>query len=113
MLSCVAVAVGVVPDAEDAEASLREMLAAALEANRQLAALAERQRAEIAELRELNARLAERDAEREAELEEARAALAVLQRIVFGRSSEKSQPGPSGGDKGSAGDGGAGKPRCE
>jgi transposase len=86
------------------------MLAAALEANRQLAGLAERQRAEIAELRELNARLVERDAEREAELEEARAALAVLQRMVFGRSSEKSRPGPSGGDEGSAGDGGAGKP---
>src|SRR5690348_17700700 len=86
------------------------MLAAALEANRQLAGLAERQRAEIAELRELNARLVERDAEREAELEEARAALAVLQRMVSGRSSEKSRRGPSGGDEGSAGDGGAGKP---
>jgi hypothetical protein len=110
LLSCVAVSVGVVPDAEDAEAPVREMLAAALEANRQLAGLAERQRTEIAELRELNARLVERDAEREAELEEARAALAVLQRLVFGRSSEKSRPGPSGGGKGSAGDGGAGRP---
>jgi transposase len=87
------------------------MLAAALEANRQLSGLAERQRAEIAELRELNARLLARDAEREAELGEARAALAVLQRMLFGRSSEKSRPGPpSGGDDGSAGDGGAGKP---
>ena len=87
------------------------MLAAALEANRQLSELAERQRAEIAELRELNARLLARDAEREAELGEARAALAVLQRMLFGRSSEKSRPGPpSGGDDGSAGDGGAGKP---
>jgi transposase len=111
LLSCVAVAAGVVPDAEDAEASLREMLAAALEANRQLSELAERQRAEIAELRELNGRLLARDAEREAELGEARAALAVLQRMLFGRSSEKSRPGPpSGGDDGSAGDGGAGKP---
>jgi transposase len=87
------------------------MLSAALEANRQLSELAERQRAEIAELRELNARLLARDAEREAELGEARAALAVLQRMLFGRSSEKSRPGPpSGGDDGSAGDGGAGKP---
>jgi transposase len=87
------------------------MLAAALEANRQLSELAERQRAEMAELRELNARLLARDAEREAELGEARAALAVLQRMLFGRSSEKSRPGPpSGGDDGSAGDGGAGKP---
>ena len=56
---------GVVPDSEDAEASLREMLAAALEANRQLS---ERQQAELTELREMNARLLERVAEREAEL---------------------------------------------
>jgi transposase len=83
------------------------MLAAALEANRQLSELAERQRAEIAELRELNARLVERDAEREAELEEARAALAVLQRMLFGRSSEKRPGPPAAGDGGDrAGDGG-------
>ena len=44
------VAAGVVPDSEDAEASLREMLAAALAANARLARLAE-------ELREENARL--------------------------------------------------------
>jgi transposase len=83
------------------------MLAAALEANRQLSELAERQRAEIAELRELNARLLERDAEREAELEETRTALAVLQRMLFGRSSEK-RPGPPASDDGGdrAGDGG-------
>ena len=59
-------------DAEGgSEASLRGMLDAALEANRQLSELAERQREQIALLRE-------RDAEREAELEETRAALAVL-----------------------------------
>ena len=96
----------------DAEASLREMLAAALVANRQLSELAERQRAEIAGLRELNARLLARDAEREAELEETRAALAVLQRMVFGRSSEKSrpepQPGGGDGDTAGGGDRGAG-----
>jgi transposase len=102
----------VVPDAEDATASLREMLGAALVANRQLSELAERQRAEIAGLRELNARLLARDAEREAELEETRAALAVLQRMVFGRSSEKSrpepQPGGGDGDTAGGGDRGAG-----
>jgi transposase len=100
----------VVPDAGGAEASLREMLAAALEANRQLSELAERQRAEIAGLRELNARLLARDAEREAELEETRAALAVLQRMVFGRSSEKSrpEPQPGGGDGDTAGGGDCG-----
>lgn len=101
-----------VPDAGGAEASLLEMLAAALEANRQLSELAERQRAEIAGLRELNARLLARDAEREAELEETRAALAVLQRMVFGRSSEKSrpepQPGGGDGDTAGGGDRGAG-----
>ena len=84
-------------DAEGAEASLREMLAAALEANRQLSELAERQQVQLAELRELNARLVARDAEREAELEETRAALAVLQRMLFGRKSEKNRPEPAGG----------------
>jgi transposase len=110
LLSRVTVAAGVVPDAGGAEASLREMLAAALEANRQLSELAERQRAEIAGLRELNARLLARDAEREAELEETRAALAVLQRMVFGRSSEKSrpEPQPGGGDGDTAGGGDCG-----
>ena len=101
-----------VPGVGGAEASLREMLAAALEANRQLSELAERQRAEIAGLRELNARLLARDAEREAELEETRAALVVLQRMVFGRSSEKSrpepQPGGGDGDTAGGGDRGAG-----
>jgi transposase len=84
------------------------MLAAALEANRQLSELAERQQVQLAELRELNARLLERVAEREAELEEARAALAVLQRMMFGRSSEKNRPEPPGGGDGDgvpAGDG--------
>ena len=83
----------------------------ALEANRELSELAERQRAEIAGLREQVARLLERDAERDAELEELRAGLAVLQRIVFGRSSEKSGPAPDGdGDDDDAGAGDGGKP---
>ena len=89
------------------------MLAAALEANRQLSELAERQQVQLAELRELNAHLVARDAEREAELEEARAALAVLQRMLFGRKSEKNRPEPAGGGDGDgapAGDGrGGGK----
>ena len=38
--------------------------------------------------------LLERDAERDAELEELRTGLAVLQRMLFGRSSEKSSPEP-------------------
>jgi transposase len=110
LLCCVTVAAGVVPDARGAEASLLEALDAALEANRQLSELAERQRAEIAELREQNARLLERDAVRDAELEELRADFAVLQRMLFGRSSEKSPPGPpAGGDDDD--DGGQGRER--
>lgn len=77
MLCCVTVAAGVVPDSEGAEASLRDVLAAALDANREMARLA-------------------------AELERVRADLAVLPRMVFGRSSERARPEPSadGGDAG-------------
>jgi transposase len=101
LLYGVTAAAGVVLDAEGAsEASLRGMLDAALEANQQLSELAERQREQIA-------LLLERDAEREAELEEARAALAVLQRMLFGRKSEKNRPEPPGGGV-PAGDGPAG-----
>jgi transposase len=99
-----AVAAVAVRDAESAGASLLDALAAALEANRHLEETA-------AELRAENARLRERDAEREAELERLRADLAVLQRMLFGRSSEKSRPeppagrgdggGPGGGESGS------------
>jgi transposase len=88
LLCCVSVAAGVVPDPEDAEAPLREVLAASLEANRELARLA-------GELREENARLREEKAQQAAELEKLRADLAVLQRMVFGRSSERAQPEPS------------------
>ena len=89
------VAAGVVPDSEGAEASLRDVLAAALDANREMARLA-------AELREENARLRAENAEQAAELERVRADLAVLQRMVFGRSSERARPEPSadGGDAG-------------
>ncbi len=70
------------------------MLAEALEANRQLSELADGLIEDNALLREQVARLAERDAERDAELEKLRADFAVLQRMLFGRSSEKSRPGP-------------------
>ncbi|MGI8445620.1 MAG: IS66 family transposase [Streptosporangiaceae bacterium] len=93
------VAAWVVPDPEGAEALSRDVLAAALEANQELARLA-------GELREENARLRAENAEQAAELEKLRADLAVLQRMVFGRSSERSGPEPpgSGGeDSGEAG----------
>jgi transposase len=85
-------------DAGDAEASLLDALAAALEANRRLAETAGELREENARLREENARLLERDAERVAELDRMRADLAVLQRMLFGRSSERSRPEPAAGD---------------
>lgn len=63
-LCCVTVAAGVVPVPEGAEASLRDALAAALKANRDLARQA-------GELREENARLRAQNAEQAAELEAA------------------------------------------
>jgi transposase len=108
----VAVAAGVVVDAGDAEPSLLDALAAALEANRQLAETAAELREENARLREDNARLLERDTERDAELDRVRADLAVLRRLLFGRSSERSRPEPSGGeDAAGGGDGGQGRER--
>jgi len=101
LLCCVTVAAGVVLDSEDAEASLRDVLAAALDANRELARLA-------AELREENERLRAENAEQAAELGKLRADLAVLQRMVFGRSSERSCPEPPGGAGDAAGGRGAG-----
>jgi transposase len=83
----VAVAAGVVPGSDADVASLRAALAAALEAN-------ERWEQTAAELREA---LAGRDAEiarQSAELERVSAALAVLQRMVFGDSSERLRPEP-------------------
>ena len=82
----------------------------ALEANRELSELAERQRAENAELRVSLAEALARDAVREAEMEKLRADFAVLQRMLFGRSSEKSRPEPPAGDGGGdAGGGGQGR----
>src|SRR5260370_42437060 len=112
----VAVAAGVGPDAEDAEASLRGVLAAALEANREMARLLGELREENAGLREQNAGLREQNAglreqnaAREAELEGLRADLTVLQRLLFGQKSEKSRPEPAaGGEDDAAGGGGGG-----
>jgi len=84
----VTVAAGVVAEA-DADAWLRDALARALEANERWERLAAELREESARLREENAGLRERDARREAELERVSAELAVLRRLVFGRSSER------------------------
>jgi transposase len=89
------VAAGVLVEA-DAVARLEGALAQALEANERLAAVVERQREEIAQLRE---ELAVRDRE----LERVTAELAVLKRMLFGRSSERAQPSTADG----GGDGGA------
>jgi transposase len=86
LLCCVAVAGGVVLDPEGAEAPVRDVLAAALEANREMARL-------LGEVREENARLRAENAVQAAELERLRAELAVFQRMLFGQSSERSGPG--------------------
>ncbi len=100
------VAAGFVPVLEGAEAPLREVLAAALEANREMARLIAELREENAVLREEDSRLRAENAEQAAELERLRADLAVLQRMLFGRSSERSRPGPAAG-----GDGGGEPPQ--
>jgi transposase len=105
LLCCVTVAAGVVPVLESAEASLGDVLAAALEANREMALLAAELREENARLREENSRLRAENAGQAAELGNLRADLAVLQRMLFGRSSERSRPEPAAGDDG-AGRGG-------
>jgi transposase len=109
LLCFVTVLAGVVAEAE-ADAPLRDVLAAALEANERLARVAEELRAE-------NARLREELARRDAELERVNAELAVLQRLLFGRSSERARPGPARGEDGGGaagrgrGGGGDGRPR--
>jgi len=102
LLCGVAVAAGVVLDLADAEASPEDVLAAALEANQDLARLA-------GKLREENARLREENAEQAAELDRLRADLAVLQRMVFGRSSERARPGPAVREDEAGGDGERGR----
>jgi hypothetical protein len=87
LLCCVAVVTGVVVEA-DADASLRDALARALEANERLSRLVEELREELAR--------------RDAELERVNAELAVLQRLVFGPSSERARPGAAGRDEDAA-----------
>jgi transposase len=110
LLWFVAAVAGVVPGiSEGAGAgSGDDVLAEALEANRQLAELVSAVTSDNAVLREQVALLAGRDAERDAELERLRADLAVLQRMLFGRSSEKTRPGPPGGDADGGSPGGSG-----
>ncbi len=105
---------------EDAQAS-EARLAAVLQENRQLrvdnAWLVEGN----VQLCEENHELREQQAQQAAELERLRADLAVLQRLLFGRSSERSCPEASGGEAadgaggngqaGSGRDGGGQKPR--
>jgi transposase len=79
-----------------ADAPLRDVLATALEANERLARLA-------GELRTENARLAEELVRRDARIEELSAGLAVLQRLVFGGSSERARPDAPGGTGTTAG----------
>ena len=93
---------GVVAEA-DADAWLEEALSRALDAN-------ERWERTAAELRAENARLRDELARRDAELERVNAELAVLKRLVFGRSSERSRPEPPAGGN-AAGDGGQGRDR--
>jgi transposase len=122
LLWFVAAAAGVLAGAGDAVApsaggaSAEELLARALEVIGQ-------QAAEIRELREGNARLREQNAQlvraneelrelvgsQAARLAEVNETLAVLQKMVFGRKSEKNRPGSADGDDDgddSAGDGG-------
>ncbi len=111
LLCFVTVLAGAIAGA-DADAPPRDVLAAALEANERLARLADELRAE-------NARLREELARRDARIEQLSAELAVLQRLVFGRSSERARPAAAGrdddgggnGDRDRAGGGRGGRPR--
>jgi len=90
-----------------------------LEANERWERLATQLREESRLLRAENERLCERDAQRQAELERVSADLAVLQRLVFGRSSERTRPQAGSGDADPSGreaargggQGSGGKPR--
>ena len=119
MLCRVTAVAGDVLDAEGAETSPAEgVLAAVLAANQELMRL-------VAELREENAGLRAQITAQTDELERLRADVAVFQRMLFGRSSERSRPEPPSGDgdgdsDGEAADGtgqqgrgggGSGKPR--
>lgn len=75
----------------DADAGLRGVLARVVEANERWERLAGQLRAENVELRAENERL-------RADVERLSAELAVLQRLVFGRSCERVRPQPTAGD---------------
>ena len=111
MLCAVAAAAGVIAGAEEPALLSAEEQRELLEANRQLSELASGFLDDNVMLRKQVAELAARDAERNAEFEKMQADLAVLQRLVFGRSSEKDRPEPPGGGAGGepAGDGGGKK----
>jgi transposase len=85
-----------------ADAGLRDVLAQALEANERWEQLAAELRAENAQQREENAGLREALAQRDAQVEQMAAELAVLRRLVFGRSSERERP-EAGRDEAAAG----------
>ena len=119
-----AAAAGVLAGADGARtpfaggASAEELLARALEVIEQQSVRIDDLARQNAELREQNVQLAGASEElrelvggQAAQLAEANATIAVLQRIVFGRSSEKSGPAPDGdGDDDDAGAGDGGKP---
>jgi transposase len=122
LLWLVAAVAGVLADTDGAwapsggGASTEELLARALQVIEQQSAQIEQQAAEIRELREQNAQLVRVNEElrelvggQASQLAEANATIAVLQRMVFGRSSEKSGPAPDGGSD-DAGTGDGGKP---
>jgi transposase len=85
------VTAGGVLEEADIVMRLEGLLAQALEANKQLTALVERQRAELAV--------------RDAELARVNAELSVLKRMLFGRSSERARPATAGSGGDNSGDG--------
>jgi len=92
LLCRVTAVAGDVLDAEGAEASSAEgVVAAVLAANQELTRL-------VAELREENAGLRAQITAQAGEVERLRADVAVFQRMLFGRSSERSRPEPPSGD---------------
>jgi transposase len=94
----------------DADVGVKAALSRVVEANERWERLAGQLREENQRLREENAGLRERDVQRQAQLERLAAELAVLQRLVFGRSSERARPqAAGGGDDGAAGAGGGGR----
>lgn len=84
----------------DSDAGLKAALARVVEANERWERLAEQLRAENAVLRAENAVLRAENERLRADVERVSAELAVLQRLVFGRSSERAGPqGPVGDDE--------------